>query len=93
MNTPNPNQALIDEVNAFMQRVEKLHPHAENGNRTGLNPNISVAVGGLHTCRDNLTWHGIGQLEAQAKAAEAATKVAAEKPASAEEPAPSEAQQ
>jgi hypothetical protein len=50
----NPNQNLIDECTALAELVGKVEP------RDG---NISVAIGGLHTCRDNLRWHGESQVE------------------------------
>jgi hypothetical protein len=49
----NRNQALIEECNALAKKVEAMQPEGER------NPQLSVAIGGLHTCRDNLTWHGV----------------------------------
>lgn len=66
----NPNQALIDEVNALETKVQAVLPR---------DPNISVAIGGLHTCRDNLKWHGESTLERQAKEAAAKAEVSGQK--------------
>jgi hypothetical protein len=64
----NRNQALIEECNALAKKVEAMQPEGER------NPQLSVAIGGLHTCRDNLTWHG--QAEPAPTAAPEAVAVA-----------------
>lgn len=69
MNTPNPNQSLISQVEQLLASVETVEP--KDGN-------TAIAAGGLRTCRDNLRWHGESTLERQAKeAAEKAKKDAA----------------
>lgn len=45
----NRNQGLIDEVKALEEKVRGLKPQ---------NAQIACAIGGLHTCRDHLLWHG-----------------------------------
>jgi hypothetical protein len=61
---PNPNQALIDQVNALATEVQKLQPA-----KGPADPYLAQAVGGLHTTRDHLTWHGQEQLAREPKAA------------------------
>lgn len=49
----NPNQTLIDQVNALAAEVQKLQPA-----KGPSDPYLAQAVGALHTTRDHLTWHG-----------------------------------
>jgi hypothetical protein len=40
-----------------IEGVQKLESDLRRLNGDGpLSPQVSVAIGGLHTCRDNLTW-------------------------------------